>query len=106
VGDALDAIILVLREANGALTHTAPWSTQNPPEAAKVSYLLSLEVLRATGICLQPFIPEAAHNLLNALGVPKTERSMDFAAVGRGIVGEVKGMKLFEGKREMASGGQ
>jgi methionyl-tRNA synthetase len=74
---------------NGALTHTAPWSTQNPPEAAQVSYLLSLEVLRVTGICLQPFISEAAHNLLNVLGVVKTERSMDFAAVGEGNVGEV-----------------
>lgn len=106
VGDALDAIILVLREANGALTHTAPWSTQNSPEAAQVSYLLSLEVLRVTGICLQPFIPEAARNLLDALGVPKTERSMDFTAVGKGNVGGVKGVKLFEGKREIAGGGQ
>ncbi|KAG1742256.1 tRNA synthetases class I (M)-domain-containing protein [Suillus paluster] len=101
VGDALDAIILVLREANGALTHTAPWSTQNPPEAAQVSYLLSLEVLRVTGICLQPFIPDAARNLLDALGVPKAERIMDFAAVGGGKVGEVRGVKLFEGKREI-----
>lgn len=78
---------------------------QNSPEAAQVSYLLSLEVLRVTGICLQPFIPEAAHNLLDALGVPKLERSMDFAAVGKANVGEVKGVKLFEGKREIASGG-
>ncbi|KAG2046603.1 hypothetical protein BDR06DRAFT_898939 [Suillus hirtellus] len=106
VGDALDAIILVLREANGALTHTAPWSIQSPPEAAQVSYLLSLEVLRVTGICLQPFIPEAARNLLDALAVPKAERNMDAAAVGKGSVGEVKGVKLFEGKREIASGGQ
>ncbi|KAG1727801.1 hypothetical protein EDB19DRAFT_1897479 [Suillus lakei] len=106
VGDALDAVILVLREANGALTHTAPWSTQNPPEAAQSSYLLSLEVLRVTGICLQPFIPEAARNLLDALSVPEGERSMDFAAVGKADVGEVRGVKLFEGKREIASGGQ
>lgn len=71
-----------------------------------MSYLLSLEVLRVTGICLQPFIPEAARNLLDALGVPKAERNMDAAAVGKGSVGEVKGVKLFEGKREIASGGQ
>lgn len=71
-----------------------------------MSYLLSLEVLRVTGICLQPLIPEAAQNLLDALGVPKAERSMDFAAVGKGNVGKVKGVKLFEGKREITSGGQ
>ncbi|OAX41409.1 hypothetical protein K503DRAFT_767691 [Rhizopogon vinicolor AM-OR11-026] len=99
VGEALDAIILVLREANGALTHTAPWSPQNPPAVAQESYLLSLEVLRVTGVCLQPFIPEAARNLLDALGVPEGERSLDFAGVGKADVGEVRGVKLFEEKK-------
>jgi methionyl-tRNA synthetase len=65
---------------------------------AQTSYLLSLEILRVAGICLQPFIPEAARNLLDALGVPEGERTMDFAAVGKGDVGEVRGVKLFEEK--------
>ncbi|OJA15355.1 hypothetical protein AZE42_09053 [Rhizopogon vesiculosus] len=102
VGEALDAIILVLREANGALTHTAPWSPQNPPAVAQESYLLSLEVLQVTGVCLQPFIPEAACNLLDALGVREGERSLDFAGVGKADVGEVRGMKLFEEKKMAA----
>jgi hypothetical protein len=42
--------------------------------------------------------------LMDALGIPKLERSMDFAAVGKENVGEVKGV-IFEGKREIASGG-
>ncbi|KAJ8593478.1 hypothetical protein M405DRAFT_731374 [Rhizopogon salebrosus TDB-379] len=103
VGEALDAIILVLKEANGALTHTAPWSPHNPPAVAQASYLLSLEILRVTGVCLQPFIPEAARNLLDALGVPEGERTIYFATVGKGDVGEVKGVKLFEEKKVTVS---
>jgi methionyl-tRNA synthetase len=70
---------------------------------AQASYLLSLEILRVTGVCLQPFIPEAARNLLDALGIPEGERSIYFATVGKGDVGEVKGVKLFEEKKVTVS---
>ncbi|KAG1818541.1 tRNA synthetases class I (M)-domain-containing protein [Suillus subaureus] len=115
VGDALDAIILVLREVRSLFISCSTLLTRFKGERCinthcalvdAKSLLMLREFLRVTGICLQPFIPEAAHNLLDALGVPKAERSMDFTAVGKGNVGEVKGVKLFEGRREIASGSQ
>jgi methionyl-tRNA synthetase len=49
-----------------------------------------------SGILLQPFIPHKAEELLDAMGVDATERSIDFAALGRGRVGPVTGgLRLF-----------
>jgi hypothetical protein len=48
---------------------------------AQASYLLSLEILRVTSVCLQPLILEAARNLLDALNVPEGERTIYFATV-------------------------
>ncbi|EGO28063.1 hypothetical protein SERLADRAFT_462513 [Serpula lacrymans var. lacrymans S7.9] len=94
VGDALDAIILCLKQANAAMTHIGPWARE--PEVAQASYVTSMETLRLCAICLQPFIPSTAGRLLEALGVPLHERTLQFAELGAGKVGEgVKGVKLF-----------
>ncbi|KAH7912233.1 tRNA synthetases class I (M)-domain-containing protein [Hygrophoropsis aurantiaca] len=100
VGEALDEIIRCLKQANAALTHTAPWAKTTPPAHAQVSYLTSLETLRVCGIFLQPYIPGTAARLLDALGVPERERGIEWTELGRGEVGRmggvVRGVKLFE----------
>ena len=73
----------------------------HPPDVALSCYLAALETLRITGILLQPFIPHTSERLLDGLGVPVDERSVEYARVGKGDVGgglvmDVRGVKLFE----------
>ncbi|EIW74547.1 hypothetical protein CONPUDRAFT_140383 [Coniophora puteana RWD-64-598 SS2] len=94
LGDALEAIMLVLRQANATMTNSAPWAQDPQPAAA--SYVSVLETIRVCALCLQPFIPEAAQRLLDAMDVRESERTLGYAEVGVGAVGEkVEGVKLF-----------
>jgi len=94
LGDALEAIMLVLRQANATMTNSAPWSQDPQPAAA--SYVSVLETIRVCALCLQPFIPDSAKRLLDAMDVPESERTLRHAEVGAGAVGEeVEGVKLF-----------
>ncbi|KAJ3757236.1 tRNA synthetases class I (M)-domain-containing protein [Lentinula raphanica] len=95
VADALEAVVDVLKLANKCLTEAAPWKSS--PEVARVSYDSCLEALRVSGICLQPFIPRVATELLNALGVSTVERSWSHGRTGS--VGDVAaGVRLFRSK--------
>lgn len=84
-------------QANSALTQLAPWSSDTSPQVTRACYDTSLEVLRVSGICLQPFVPALAGRLLDALGVGHTERSWAFTEVGRGKLIVKRGVRLFEG---------
>ena len=44
-------------------------------------------------------MPSTAGRLLDALGVQLDERTWEFTRLGRGAVGDVKGIALFEGKK-------
>jgi len=79
------------------MSSVKPWASD--PIFTHASYLTSLETLRICGICLQPFIPSTAGRLLDALGVRSDERTWEFTRVGRGVVADVKGIALFEGKK-------
>ena len=73
----------------------------HPPDVALSCYLTALETLRITGILLQPFIPLTSQTLLDGLGVSADERSVEYARVGKGKVGrglvmDVRGVKLFD----------
>ncbi|KAH0831886.1 tRNA synthetases class I (M)-domain-containing protein [Lanmaoa asiatica] len=110
VADALHAIVLILRQANAVLTALEPWSNVHPPDVALSCYLTALETLRITGILLQPFVPHTSEKLLDGLNIPADERSVDYARVGKGEVGrglvmEVKGIKLFEQPTKKGSSG-
>ncbi|KAE9401572.1 hypothetical protein BT96DRAFT_880158 [Gymnopus androsaceus JB14] len=95
VADALEAIVDVLRLANKCLTDAAPWKSS--PEVARASYDSCLEALRVSGVCLQPFIPRVAGELLDALGVPSEERSWQYGQAGS--LGNVAvGVRLFRSK--------
>ncbi|KIY64123.1 hypothetical protein CYLTODRAFT_425519 [Cylindrobasidium torrendii FP15055 ss-10] len=93
VGAGLKAIMDMLKLANKTMTDVEPW-TGKDPAATTTAFVVSVEALRVAGICLQPFLPDVARRLLDALGVPKNERSWD-AANGGGSVGEVQSVKLF-----------
>ena len=69
-----------------------PWTGEDPG-ATLASFRVTIETLRVTGICLQPFIPSAASRLLDALGVPKDKRT--WADASDGAVGTVQNVKLF-----------
>lgn len=115
VADSLEAIISILQEvwipfrlylpgffihffqANLLMTRTAPWSPRTPTDTVVEVHAIILECLRISGISLQPFIPEKAARLLDALGVHDEQRSLEFAALGKGSIGEVQsGVRLFD----------
>ncbi|KAI0677666.1 tRNA synthetases class I (M)-domain-containing protein [Trametes maxima] len=97
VSDALEAIVLVLQEANLLMTQAAPWAKDTPASVAADVQTLVLEVLRECGILLQPFMPEKAALLLDSLGVPEGQRTIADAAFGKPGVGDVRpGVRLFD----------
>jgi methionyl-tRNA synthetase len=61
------------------MTTIAPWSKE--PHVAQASFITSVETLRVCGICLQPFVPSVAGQLLDALGVPIDKRAWEFATL-------------------------
>lgn len=76
------------------MTNSAPWAQD--PQSAAASYVSILETIRVCALCLQPFIPNAAKRLLDAMGIPAGQRTLQYAAIGAAPVGDnVKGVKLF-----------
>ncbi|HEX6442089.1 MAG TPA: methionine--tRNA ligase [Stellaceae bacterium] len=73
---ALEAIWRVVAEANRYVDEQAPWALRrtDPARMGTVLYALS-EVLRHLGILVQPFVPDAAADLLDQLAVPLDSRS-------------------------------
>lgn len=75
---------------------TEPWAKNTPGAVTGKVYALSLETLRICGILLQPFIPAKASMLLDAMGIPRSERALEHAQYLRSSVGKVTpGVKLF-----------
>jgi len=91
VGEALQEIVKVLKLANTAMSTVQPWSQE--PHIAQASHVTSLETLRISGICLQPFVPTVAEKLLDALGIPAHERTWAFATLKSETPGELFGYK-------------
>ena len=69
---------------NGHLQRTSPWLLTEPAdEVPKQACIYScVEALRICGILFQPFIPEKATELLDALGVAKDARLFENAKWG------------------------
>jgi methionyl-tRNA synthetase len=73
-----------------------PWARSTPGSTVEKVYALSLEILRICGILLQPFIPGKADMLLNAMKIPRTQRTLQHAWCLRGTVNYITpGVKLF-----------
>jgi methionyl-tRNA synthetase len=76
--DALEAIWIVVREANGYVDRQAPWALRktDPARMNTVLWVLA-ETVRHIAILMQPFVPASAAKMLDQLAVPDSAR--DFA---------------------------
>jgi methionyl-tRNA synthetase len=72
---ALAEIWSVVGDANRYFASQEPWALRKiDPARMETVLFVTIEVLRAIGISVQPFIPEAAAKLLDLLAVPADER--------------------------------
>ncbi|MBE6124879.1 MAG: methionine--tRNA ligase [Erysipelotrichaceae bacterium] len=76
VGDALEAILDLLRRCNKYIDETEPWKlakdTANRQELNKVLYNL-LEAIRFAAVLLSPFMPETSRKVLDQLNTEKRD---------------------------------
>ena len=79
---ALETIWRVVADANRYVDEQAPWTLRrtDPPRLATVLYTLA-ETLRHLAIIVQPFVPDAAAQLLDQLAVPADARAFADLAV-------------------------
>ncbi|MEM6339131.1 MAG: methionine--tRNA ligase, partial [Pseudomonadota bacterium] len=72
----LDNIIHIADQANAYIDAEAPWSLRksDPEKMQQVLYSL-LEISRYLGIALQAFIPDAASQMLDQLGINRNQRN-------------------------------
>ena len=83
INRALEAIWVVIGDANRYFDAQAPWELRkSDPERMKTVLYVAAEVIRHVGILMQPFVPDAAANLLDQLG--QTENDRDFSRLGEG----------------------
>ena len=74
---ALEAIFASVREANGYITHEAPWALRKTDPARMAAVLRHLHTaLRTHATLLQPFMPGSMKALLDQLGVPAEARGI------------------------------
>lgn len=77
---ALEAIWKVVADANRYVDTQAPWGLKKTDFARMETVLYTLaETIRYLGIYLQPFMPESASKILDALSTPEDKRSFDQA---------------------------
>jgi methionyl-tRNA synthetase len=72
----VEALIHLISQANTYIDEMAPWGLRktNPDRMATVIYVI-METLRYAVIMYQPVIPDSASKILDALTVPKDERT-------------------------------
>lgn len=80
--EALEAIWVVIRAANGYVDHQAPWALRktDEPRMRTVLYVLA-ETIRHLGLATLPFMPETSDKILDQLAIPVENRS--FASAGK-----------------------
>jgi methionyl-tRNA synthetase len=80
----LNAVWLVVAEANRYFAGEAPWAlAKTDPARQKTVLYVTAEVVRQVAILTQPVMPDASVKLLDSLGVPEDAR--DFKALGTRI---------------------
>ena len=81
----LNAIWLVVAEANRYFAGEAPWAlAKTDPARQKTVLYVTAEVVRQVAILTQPVMPDASAKLLDSLGISADAR--DFKALGTRIV--------------------
>ncbi|EKM59998.1 uncharacterized protein PHACADRAFT_192397 [Phanerochaete carnosa HHB-10118-sp] len=100
IADALEHIMNLLGQANELMTLTEPWAKDTGLHHTIGVQTIVLHTLRVCGILLQPFIPSKAEELLDALFIPVSHRTLAYANLGEGRVGGVTpGLRLFNAPR-------
>jgi methionyl-tRNA synthetase len=75
---ALEAVMAVVRDANGYITEQAPWALKKTDPARMEAVLRQLhDALRSFATLLQPFMPGSMARLLDQLGVPEEARGLE-----------------------------
>lgn len=75
---ALEAIWKVVGDANRYVDTQAPWGLKKTDFARMETVLYTLaETIRYLGIYLQPFMPESASKILDALSIPEDQRGFN-----------------------------
>ena len=96
INKVLDNIIHITERANIYIDHEAPWALRKTDTDKMNQVLYSLlEMLRYIAIMLQPFVPNAAQNMLEQLNIPKDQRNFaqlnqQFALVSGANINEPK----------------
>ncbi|MCW9033903.1 MAG: methionine--tRNA ligase [Rhodospirillales bacterium] len=82
--EALEAIWVVIRAANGYVDHQAPWKLkkEDPDRMLTVLYVLS-ETIRRITLLLQPVMPDSTAKILDQLVISAGDRT--FAALASGV---------------------
>jgi len=77
--EALEAIWVVIRAANGYVDHQAPWALRktDPARMATVLYTLA-ETIRHLAILLQPVMPDSMARMLDQLAIAEDARTFEF----------------------------
>jgi methionyl-tRNA synthetase len=76
--EALEEVWKVIRAANAYIDHQAPWALRKT-DIARMGHVLRvlIDVLRAIGTVLQPFMPDSMTRLLDQVGVPADARTFE-----------------------------
>jgi methionyl-tRNA synthetase len=79
--EALEAIWVVIRAANGYVDRQAPWTLKktDPVRMATVLWTLA-ETIRSLALATQPFMPTSSSRILDQLAVPADQR--DYTSFG------------------------
>ena len=82
ISKAMDVVWKTVAEANRYFAGEAPWALKktDPAKMETVLYVTA-EVLRMIGLLVQPYVPQSAAKLLDALVVPEIQR--DFVHYGK-----------------------
>ncbi len=78
--EALEAIWVVIRAANGYVDRQAPWGLKktDPARMGTVLWVLA-ETIRNLALLTQPFMPASSGKLLDQLAIPADQRGFDHA---------------------------
>ncbi|KAL1759352.1 tRNA synthetases class I (M)-domain-containing protein [Schizophyllum commune] len=97
VAGAVTHITEALKLLNKIFGDVAPFQKTTSSDAAYNLHVVSVDLLRVVGICLQPFAPKAAGVVLDALRVPETRRSWQDAQRSEGVdaLAVERGVRIF-----------
>lgn len=79
VGDSLEVVLKLAREANRYIDITEPWNLNKEENRDKIEHVLYtlLETIRFIGVLLQPYMPNKANEILDNIKTDNNLRSFE-----------------------------